>query len=195
MRKTCASIFARAFAIVATLMIGSQACAADPASVAAEIRSPEETVAFLLFGAGYKDPCKEAYDNKSCPLKIASREVHLNDGTYENTYKLAEDYCGVEQQVAALATGEMSSGKINLRRVRAISVAYSRYLGRSVEFAFIFSGQSVENSDGQTRDQFRYYHEYYAFSGRDFGKYAQSELDVMQTVLKEHQQRYCDRPS
>lgn len=171
---------------------GSAGSQANPALVADDLLRPEAVVAFLLFGAGYADPCKTAYKDRSCPLKFGDRKIDLNDGTYFQSYTLSKDYCDVEAEMLVLASGERLSAIQHLGSVDTIEMGFSRFLGKSVEFVFTFSGDRVEDSNGKIADKFAYYHEYHAFSGTDFTTHTAAELETMRRILKVHQLKYCD---
>ena len=155
------------------------------------VETPEETIAFLLFGMGYKDPCKAAYKTKSCPIRIGDHVIALNDGTYDHVYKISRDYCEVEARLVQIADGEVSSGLDKLWAVTSVTIGTFRYLGRSVEFQFVFQSEDP----ARTSDNFAYYHEYYAFSGANFQEKSQAELRAMNDALKRHQKRFCDKTS
>ena len=166
---------------------------AAPKAVETPLMPPEEAVAYLFFGEGYKNPCVTAYQSQSCPLKIATREIRVNDGTYDHLYRLSKDYCTVEFELVALKDNHLYKGSVSVGNVRAVTAKYSSYLGRSVEFVFVFTGNNINNTLGESRDEYFMYHEYYAFSGKNFQDIANLELLKMRDILKSYQQRYCDR--
>ncbi|MBX9457206.1 MAG: hypothetical protein KL863_14915 [Rhizobium sp.] len=176
--------------LAAWLSAGAAAGAGKP-TVPDGIDTPEEAAAFLLFGLGFRDICQSAYGDSSCPTEFGKGEVRVTDKIYKHLYALSADNCTLSADLTTLADGSPLKGVLHLDRIEAIDMRYADRYEKSVEYAFTFSGDSVNASPGQETGAFVFFHEYADSPAFDHAAHAQAELEAMRVVLGEYRQRHC----